>query len=104
MADITKLKAARGLGDPPTSEEARADLAHPPPAPHSPPPPPMVHPPVNRIDARSLRRSGRTVHFATKVTPEFDNRVRQLAMDRGKMLTEILEEALMAYEREIGGR
>ncbi|MGE4043438.1 MAG: hypothetical protein AB7F35_01200 [Acetobacteraceae bacterium] len=102
MADISKLKAARGLGDPPTPEEARTDLAQPPPAPPPQPPPPQAHTPANRIDARSLRRSGRTVHFATKVTPEFDNRVRQLAMDRGKMLTEILEEALLAYEKQIG--
>jgi hypothetical protein len=40
------------------------------------------------------------VHFATKVTPAFDNRVRQIAAETGKMLTEILEEALQAWERE----
>jgi hypothetical protein len=42
------------------------------------------------------------VHFATKVTPDFDNRVRQIAAETGKMLTEILEEALQAWEREHG--
>jgi hypothetical protein len=40
------------------------------------------------------------VHFATKVTPVFGNRLRQIAADTGKMLTEILEEALAAWERE----
>jgi predicted transcriptional regulator len=34
------------------------------------------------------------------VTPEFDNRLREIAAATGKMLTEILEEALRAYERE----
>ena len=89
MADASKLK--RGLGTPPASDEARTDLAAEPAA---------AGEPTHRIDARSLRRSGRTVHFATKVTPEFDNRVRQIAAETGKMLTEILEEALKALERE----
>jgi hypothetical protein len=106
MADASKLKRMSGLGSPPEPDEARADLLLPPaPAASEPTPvrdrrpdPPAVS--MQRVDARTLRRSGRTVHFATKVTPEFDNRLRQIAADTGKMLTEILEEALAAWERE----
>jgi hypothetical protein len=99
MADASKLK--RGLGTPPASDEARTDLAAEPAAAGEPTHRTVAGAgPMQRIDARSLRRSGRTVHFATKVTPEFDNRVRQIAAETGKMLTEILEEALKAWERE----
>jgi hypothetical protein len=99
MADASKLK--RGLGTPPAPDEARTDLAAEPAAAGEPTHRTVAGAgPMQRIDARSLRRSGRTVHFATKVTPEFDNRVRQIAAETGKMLTEILEEALKAWERE----
>jgi hypothetical protein len=99
MADASKLK--RGLGTPPAPDEARTDLMREPAAAgESTPRPAAGTGPTQRIDARSLRRSGRTVHFATKVTPAFDNRVRQIAAETGKMLTEILEEALAAWERE----
>src|SRR6478609_8576293 len=98
MADASKLK--RGLGTPPAPDEARTDLAAEPAAAGEPTHRTVAGAgPMQRIDARSLRRSGRTVHFATKVTPEFDNRVRQIAAETGKMLTEILEEALQAWER-----
>jgi hypothetical protein len=59
------------------------------------PPPPRV----GRIDGRTLRRSGRTVQFATRVSPEFDERVRRIAMRDGLLLVEVLEKALDAYER-----
>jgi hypothetical protein len=99
MADASKLK--RGLGTPPAPDEARTDLAAEPAVAGEPTHRTVAGAgPMQRIDARSLRRSGRTVHFATKVTPEFDNRVRQIAAETGKMLTEILEEALKAWERE----
>ena len=99
MADASKLK--RRLGAPPAPDEARTDLVPEPAAPGEPTHRPVAGTgPTQRIDARSLRRSGRTVHFATKVTPAFDNRVRQIAAETGKMLTEILEEALQAWERE----
>ena len=103
MADASRLK--RRLGTPPARDEARTDLV-PEPAPAAEPTrrPVVGTVPVQRIDGRTLRRSGRTVHFATKVTPDFDNRMRQIAADTGKMLTEILEEALDAWEREHAGR
>lgn len=51
-----------------------------------------------RIDGRTMRRSGRTVQFATRVSPEFDERIRQIAMREGMLLVEVLERALDAYE------
>ena len=51
-----------------------------------------------RRDGRSARRSGRTLQFATRVSPEFDNKLRVIAERDGKLLVEVLEEALEAYE------
>lgn len=111
MADASRLKGIRrqGLGVPPSPDEARADLA---PVPTEPLPTleqaipvPVLAPAPSatslqpRIDGRTLRRSGRTVQFATRVSPEFDDRVRQLAMRDGLLLVEVLERALEAYER-----
>ena len=111
MADASKLKGLRrsGLGAPPSSEEARMDLA-PEPLPAAPArswtSPAMrasqrseVAPSrANRIDGRTMRRSGRTIQFATRVSPDFDERIRQIAMRDGMLLVEVLERALDAYE------
>ena len=141
MADISKLKQMRGLGDPPSMEEGRdlspgaAPVEPEPPVPVTPPqerapvpsrepkaelpqavippspalqlkrvrpiPPPPDAEPRPRIDARTLRRTGRTVHFATKVTESYDYRVREIAAQTGKYLSEVLEESLSAYEKEL---
>lgn len=53
---------------------------------------------AKRIDGRSARRSNRTVQFATRVTPQFDDRIRAIAQRDGLLLVEILELALEAYE------
>ena len=55
-------------------------------------------PPESRVDRRTLRRTGRTVQFATRVSPEFHDRVRQIARYRGLLLVEVLERALEALE------
>ena len=64
-------------------------------------PAPLVKPLPARIDGlyASRRPSGRTIQFATRVSPEFDDRVRQIAMRDGLLLVEVLERALDAYER-----
>ena len=114
MADASKLKSLRrsGLGAPPSLEEARVDLVAAPQeleAPQSqrgtdpePPQSPRTVMPITRaprLDGRTMRRSGRTVQFATRVSPEFDERVRQIAMRDGMLLVEVLERALEAYEQ-----
>ncbi len=117
MADASKLKGLRrsGLGTPPSPDEARTDLEpisakEGPPVPY----PSAVAVPASatqpsrqadatgahivRMDGRTMRRSGRTVQFATRVSPEFDQRIRQIAMRDGMLLVEVLEHALDAYE------
>ena len=106
MADAAKLRGVRrlGLGVPPRPDEARTDLA---PAPELSAPEvkeeeaPALHFGTSRsgrIDGRTLRRSGRTVQFATRVSPAFDERVRGIAVREGLLLVEVLEKALDAYE------
>jgi hypothetical protein len=110
MADLTKLKRRSSLGAPPPPAEASPNLEAPETAPPATPVrrlaavPPAVpaNPPVGegavRRDGRSARRSGRTLQFATRVSPEFDTRLRGIAERDGKLLVEVLEEALEAYE------
>lgn len=111
MADASKLKGLRrsGLGAPPSKDEARIDLSPEPPEatrgtsgstaaaqqPHRTDVPPTQ---ISRMDGRTMRRSGRTIQFATRVSPEFDNRIRQIALRDGMLLVEILERALDVYE------
>ncbi len=52
-----------------------------------------------RLDGRTMRRSGRTIQFATRVSPEFDERIRQIAFRDRMLLVEVLEHALDAYEK-----
>jgi hypothetical protein len=123
MADLTKLKRRSSLGKPPTPAEASANLGAPetapPPAPETVQPPAIESVPAPRMsvmrsaarggagglrrDGRSARRSGRTLQFATRVTPEFDERLRSIAERDGKLLVEVLEDALDAYEERYGG-
>ena len=107
MADASKLRQLRraGLGAPPPIEEARTDLA--PALSQTDAPSPVLegkdrehrNHQASRIDGRSLRRSGRTVQFATRVSPEFDERIRQIAKRDGLLLVEVLERALDALEK-----
>ena len=102
MADVSKLKQkpARRLGPPPAVNEASENLSAPEVAPVA--PAPVAAPPAKaRRDGRTLRRTGRTVTFATRVSPEFDERIRDIAEEKGLMLVEVLEQALAAYEREL---
>jgi hypothetical protein len=62
----------------------------------SPQPPPR---PRRRLDGRSLRKTGRTMQFATRVSWEWDERLRRIAKRDGLYLVEILELALDAYEK-----
>jgi hypothetical protein len=64
------------------------------------PPPPMPQD-YSRIDGRTLRRSGRTVQLSTRVSHDFDNRLRRLAAERNLLIVEILELALDSLEENI---
>ena len=57
-----------------------------------------------RRDGRSMRRTGRTMQFATRVTPKWDDRFRDIAEERGLLLAELLEQMLDAYEQQHQGK
>jgi hypothetical protein len=115
MADISRLKRRNTLGVPPSMDEASQNLDAPEVAPAAPPqvvgrqhkagtlqsvkePAPEERPP--RIDGRSLRKTDRTIPFASRVTPEFDVKLRRIAARDRLKLVEILEKALDAYEAQ----
>lgn len=91
MADMSKLKR-RTLPAPPPLDEASPNLQAPE---HAPAAHPVAAP---KRDGRSMRKSNRTVQFATRVTPEFDDRIRSIAERDGLLLVEVMERALDAYE------
>ncbi len=118
MADLSKLKRRTTLGAPPSLEEASQNLKAPEIAPVVVPvttpaiatvkplrragsPAKAVEPDDQRrtrIDGRSLRKSGRTLQLATRVSWEFDEKLREIAQRDGLKLVEVLERGLDAYE------
>ena len=119
MADLSKLKRRSTLGEPPPFEEASQNLQAPEIVPVGTAPAvsprgeavlvrkpvgeqqgdsPQPHDAQYRIDGRSLRRTGRTLQLATRVSWEFDDKLRRIAQRDGLKLVEVLERALEAYE------
>lgn len=94
MADLSKLRKNK-LGAPPSPDEASQNLVAPEVAPAAPLSDPELKP---RRDGRSARKTHRTLPFATRVSPDFDNRLRDIAERDGLLLVEVLERALDAYE------
>jgi hypothetical protein len=92
MADLSKLKKSK-LGTPPSPDEASQNLT----APEVAPAAPQAEPRARR-DGRSARKTHRTLPFATRVSPDFDARLRDIAERDGLLLVEVLERALDAYE------
>jgi hypothetical protein len=97
MADMSKLKRRNTLGSPPPVEEASQNL-HAPEIPEIAIQPELSHERQRRIDGRSLKKTGRTVQLSTKVSSEFDEKLRHIAQRDGLMMVEVLERALEAYE------
>jgi hypothetical protein len=118
MANLSKLKRRNTLGAPPPLEEASQNLNAPEVAPVVVPPATQPHAIVaplrkpetagkghekathgqGRLDGRSLRKSGRTLQLATRVSWEFDDKLRHIAQRDGLKLVEVLERGLDAYE------
>jgi hypothetical protein len=120
MANLERLKRKNRLGAPPAPEEASSNIFAPEVAPA--PTTPTVDEtitgehadeattsvvsirPKHRqtkeqlIDGRSLRKTGRTVSFATRVSPAFHQKLRRIAQRDNKLIVEVLEAALNAYE------
>jgi hypothetical protein len=96
MADLSKLKQRKSsLPPPPAIDEASLNLEAPEHAPAAPAPTASSKP---RVDGRTLRRTNRTIQLATRVTAEFDERLRVIAQRDGLLIVEVLERALDAYE------
>jgi hypothetical protein len=93
-ADISKLMKKR-LGPPPPIEEASNNLAAPEVAPVDSAP----VSPARREDGRTLRRTGRTIQFSTRVSQKFDDEFRAIAKAEHILLAELLERALDAYKQ-----
>lgn len=119
MADASKLKSKRprgGLGVPPGPDEVATSLNAPEIAPAEPQQllesAPEATPeqvplkqndmPNVRRDGRSARKTNRTLAFATRISPELDNEIRDIAEREGLKLVEVLENAIAAYKREQG--
>jgi hypothetical protein len=98
MADLSKLKRRNTLGDPPPFGEASQNLQTPEIAAEVTQTAALPREEYHRIDGRSLRKTGRTVQLATRVSLEFDDKLRRIAQRDGLKLVEVLERALEAYE------
>ena len=118
MANLSKLKRRSTLGAPPPLEEASQNLSAPEVAPVIAPTATQPHTATpslrkaemaetgqeraphgqGRLDGRSLRKSGRTLQLATRVSWEFDDKLRHIAQRDGLKLVEVLERGLDAYE------
>lgn len=109
MADLSKFKGRGTLGAPPPPSEASTNLRAPEIAPslsateEGPAEEGRVEKGVGRRvrDGRSARRTGRVIQFATRVTPDFDDRFRAIAERDGLLHVELLEKALSAYEASL---
>lgn len=100
MANMSQLKnRAHKLGTPPSEAEASTNLSAPEVAPVVPAASAPESPPKRR-DGRSARKTNRTLPFSTRVSPEFDNRIRDISERDGLLLVEVLELALEAYEEK----
>ena len=90
---LEKLKNKNRFGTPPKEEEASKNLTA----------PETIHNLYSeqRIDGRSLRRSGRNIQFATRVSEKFDRDLRFLAQREKLLLVEILEIALEDYKNKL---
>jgi len=96
MANFQKLKNRNKLGKPPAETAAGDNLAA-----------PETAPPANEpyqesganVDGRTLRASGRTEPFATRVTPGVRKRYKLIAMRDDITMGELLEKALDSYEK-----
>ena len=95
MANLKKLKKRTTLGAPPPIEEASRNLT----APEVAPVVPQSQSCPAHIDGRSLRKTNRTVQFATKVTPEFDDEFRAMAARKGLEFCVLLEKMLDAIKQ-----
>jgi hypothetical protein len=120
MADASKLK--RFGSRPPSIDEARADLIpdssvveqEPEPQPQAkveaaaPTPPPIRQPEpqpeledYERVDGRTLRKTGRTIPFSTRLNADTDRLIRRIAGKHGILIAEVVERGALLLQKEL---
>jgi len=87
MVDISKLKKKSRLGTPPLSSAIKNNLFQ----------PEILG---EEVDKRTLRKTGRTHQLATRVTPDFYNKIRVIAARDRIKIVELLEKAIDIYEKD----
>jgi predicted DNA-binding ribbon-helix-helix protein len=86
MIDTSKLKKNKRLGVPPSASSVKNNITQP--------------ESINlEVDGRSLNKTGRTHQLATRVTPEFYDKVRSIAARDRLKIVEVLEKAVELYEK-----
>jgi hypothetical protein len=123
MADASKLK--RFGAPPPSIDEAREDLIPEPPAAEA-VPEMQVQSPVNagpiiparqptvaqpepepeaedyeRVDGRTLRKTGRTIPFSTRLNADTDKLIRRIAGKHGILIAEVVERGALLLKQEL---
>ena len=119
MADASKLKR---LGSPPPMDEARADLIPAPsvaepgsevkPSPKveagAPAPQSIWRPEAQpdtedyeRVDGRTLRKTGRTIPFSTRLNADTDRLIRRIAGKHGILIAEVVERGAILLQKEL---
>jgi hypothetical protein len=52
-----------------------------------------------KIDGRTARKTNRTIQLATRVSPEFDREIRQMALKENILIVEVFEKLLQEYKK-----
>lgn len=58
---------------------------------------PQIDAPPSVVDGRSLRRTGRTEQFATRIKAETKAQIQQIAREEGITMAEAIERAVSKY-------
>ncbi len=61
----------------------------------------MSHQPMRYVDGRTLRATGRTVQFTTRITSDLQAEIKLFAAQHGLQINELLEQAFAALKREV---
>ena len=87
MANFPKTRVNR-LPPPPAPSETTNNLDQPEAAPY-----------VGTIDGRSLRTTGRTSQFTTRISEELHNEIKVYAAQRKMKLNELIERSFLALKQ-----
>ena len=86
-SNFDKLAKAPMFARPPRPEDATSDLGY---------------GAARAVDGRSARRTGRTVQFATVVSPEFKRWLKTKAAEKDKTMAALLDDMKAAYIEKYG--